>query len=163
MSAHKPARTLWHQTLHPQFIRSSFSGTHLPAQRVQGPQQPQAESWQWPVQNDCQQLILLVILELAKVCITFYILSTIGYCCLQNTLFSKVKYNIAEKTEFMPRFNVIHHNVYLIDLPHWSFSGPTKQSTVINFLLSGGTLKPWEDVLQWVQAECTQLSNDDGF
>lgn len=104
MSAHKPARTLWHRTLHPQFIRSSFSETHLPAQRVQGPQQPQAESWQWPVQNDSQQLILHAILEPAKVCNIIYLLSTIDYCGLKNTLCLKVMYDIAEKIEFTPRF-----------------------------------------------------------
>ena len=32
------------------------------------------------------------------------VLSTIDYCCLKNTLCLKVMYNIAEKTEFTPRF-----------------------------------------------------------
>lgn len=70
-------------------------------------------------------------------------------------------YDIAEKIEFTPRF--LYCNLYSIDLPQGGFSGLMKQTTEKNFLLSGGTLKPREDVLQQAQAEYTQLLNDDGF
>ena len=47
--------------------------------------------------------------------------------------------------------------------PRLVFLGPMKQTTEINFLLSGGTLKLREDILQQAQAEYTQLLNEDGF